>query len=238
MKVYAYCRVSTARQSLSRQIENVSEAYPNAKIYADKWTGSTMDRPNWNVLYKIVKPGDMIVFDSVSRMSRNAEEGAREYIELYNKGVELKFLNEPQIDTSVYRETLKQAVPLTGTDVDCILKGINEYMMILATKQIIIAFEQAEKEREDICKRVKDGMRAAKNKALEQGIDKKYGAVPGKTLTTKKAVVAMDVIQRHSRDFDGTLNDADCQKLAGVSRNSFYKYKRQLAESGWSKQGK
>lgn len=230
MKTYAYCRVSTARQSLARQIENVTKAYPDAKIYADKWTGSTMDRPNWNTLYKIVKPGDMIVFDSVSRMSRNAEEGAREYIELYNRGVELKFLNEPQIDTSVYRETIKQAVPLTGTDVDCILMGVNEYMIILAKKQIIIAFEQAQKEREDICKRVKDGMRAAKNKAAEEGRELTYGAIPGKKLTTKKAVLAMDAIRTHSRDFGGTLNDAECMKLAGVSRNSFYKYKRQIAE--------
>lgn len=230
MKTYAYCRVSTKRQSLARQIENISKVYPQAKIYSDKWTGKTLDRPNWNVLYRLVKPGDLIVFDSVSRLSRDAESGAALYMELYDKGVNLKFLNEPHVDTEVYRSAAKQAVPMTGTDVDCILKGVNEYMMILAKRQIVIAFEQAQKEREDICKRVKDGMRSAKKIAAENGEVKSYGAVRGKKLTTKKSVAAKDIIKKHSKDFNGTLNDSECQKLAGISRNSFYKYKRELTE--------
>lgn len=228
MKTYAYCRVSTERQSLARQIENISKAYPKAKIYSDKWTGKTLDRPNWNILYKLVKPGDVIIFDSVSRLSRDAESGAALYMELYDKGVDLKFLNEPHVDTEVYRSAAKQAVPMTGTDVDCILKGVNEYMMILAKRQIVIAFQQAQKERDDICKRVKDGMSAAKKKAAENGEEKTYGAVPGRKLNVKKATAAKEIIKKHSKDFNGTLNDGECQKLAGISRNSFYKYKREL----------
>lgn len=231
MKTYAYCRVSTARQSLARQIENVTKVYPDAKIYADKWTGSTMDRPNWNILYRIVKPGDLIVFDSVSRLSRDAESGAALYMELYEKGVELKFLNEPDIDTSEYRQAEKECIQSVGNEIaDLYIEATNKVLKILAMRHVISRFEQAEKERQDICKRVKDGMRAKKKKALEEGVELNWGAIPGKKLTTKKAVLAMDVISRHSRDFGGTLNDADCMKLAGVSRNSFYKYKRQIAE--------
>ena len=232
-KTFGYCRVSTERQSLARQIENVSKAYPQAIIYSDKWTGSTMERPNWQKLYKMVKPGDTIVLDSVSRMSRDAESGAALYMELYEKGINLVFLNEPHINTATYSEARKRAVPMTGTAVDKILAGINEYLKELAAEQIKIAFDQAEKERQDICKRVKDGMKAAQHKAAERGEEKKYGAVPGKKLTTKKSVSAKEVIKEHSKEFGGSLDDADCMKLAGCSRNSFYKYKKELkAESG------
>jgi len=82
--VYAYCRVSTKMQKLQRQIDNIKAAYPeisSSSYYMDSFTGRTMDRPEWNKLYKRLKAGDMVVFDSVSRMSRNAVEGA----ELYEK---------------------------------------------------------------------------------------------------------------------------------------------------------
>ena len=104
--------------------------------------------------------------------------------------------------------------------------------MILAKRQIEIAFEQAEKERKDICKRVKEGMCSKKEKAAANGITVTYGAKQGVKLTTKKSIAAKDIIIKHSKDFNGTLNDSDCCKLAGISRNTFYKYKSELkAES-------
>lgn len=231
MKTYAYCRVSTERQSLARQIENVTKAYPKAKIYSDKWTGKTLDRPNWNILNRIVKPGDLIVFDSVSRLSRDAESGAALYMELYERGVELKFLNEPHIDTSEYRAAASESVQFVGNEIaDTYIEATNKVLKILARRQVVSAFEQAQKERDDIAKRVKDGMRAAAIKAAESGGEKTYGAIPGKKLTTKKSITAKEIIRSHSRNFGGTLNDAECQKLAGISRNSFYKYKKELME--------
>ncbi len=231
MKTYAYCRVSTQRQSLARQIENVTKVYPKAKIYTDKWTGKTMDRPNWNILYRLVKPGDLIVFDSVSRLSRDAESGAALYMELYERGIELKFLNEPHIDTSEYRQAANESVQLVGNEIaDLYIEATNKVLKILARRQVVAAFEQAQKERDDIAKRVKDGMRAAVIKAAEHGEDKKYGAVEGKKLTTKKSIYAMDAIRTHSKDFGGSLNDSDCMVLAKCSRNSYYKYKAAIRE--------
>lgn len=37
-------------------------------------------------------------------------------------------------------------------------------------------------------------------------------------------------IQKYSKDFMGTLADAECMKLAGVARNTFYKYKREILQ--------
>lgn len=114
--------------------------------------------------------GDTIVFDSVSRMSRNAQEGFEIYEELYSRGVDLVFLKEPHINTETYKTALENNIKLTGTNVDFILEGINKYLFSLAK----------------------------------------------------------EIIQKHSKDFSGTLSDAEVMKLAGISRNSYYKYKREL----------
>ena len=50
-----------------------------------------MDRPVWSKLYSKLKKGDVVVFDEVSRMSRNAEEGFKVYHELFEKGCQLVF---------------------------------------------------------------------------------------------------------------------------------------------------
>ena len=116
--------------------------YANAVIVTEIYTGTKQDRPEWNKLYKKVKPGDSIIFDSVSRMSRNAEEGFNLYETLYNKNVELMFLKEPHINTGTYKNALQNNVSLTGTNVDYILEGVNKYLMALAKEQIKLAFKR------------------------------------------------------------------------------------------------
>ena len=96
---YAYCRVSTKHQRIARQITNITELYPSAKIIKEFYTGTRQDRPNWTSLINQIKTGDTIIFDSVSRMSRNAAEGFKDYKMLYESGVNLIFLNEPLINT-------------------------------------------------------------------------------------------------------------------------------------------
>lgn len=77
MKLYAYVRVSTTKQSLQQQIDNIMSTdngiCAGATFFSDKYTGSTLDRPAWLRLCKRLQPGDTVVFDSVSRMSRDAE---------------------------------------------------------------------------------------------------------------------------------------------------------------------
>lgn len=233
MALYAYCRVSTQRQKLKRQIENIKAAnngaYESALFFTDKYTGSTLDRPEWNRLYKQLKPGDTVVFDSVSRLTRDAESGAALYQELYEKEINLIFLNEPHCNTDCYRKAAEASIQLTGNEIaDIYVEATNRVLMLLAKRQIAIAFEQAEKERLDICQRVKDGMRAARSAAAEQGVEKRYGLAQGTKLTTRKSIAAKEVILKHSKDFNGTLDDPDVMKLAGVSRNSYYKYKGEL----------
>ena len=223
MSTYGYCRISTKKQSIERQIRNIKAAYPEAVMVEEVYTGTKVaGRDKWNKLVKQIIKGDTIVFDSVSRMSRNAEEGFELYEELYNKGVELVFLKEPHINTSTYKQAIDSNIKLTGTNVDYILEGVNKYLLALAKEQIRLAFEQAEKEVQDLRQRTKEGIETAR---LE---GKQIGRAEGTRLQTKKSIAAKADIKKFSKDFDGTLEDADVIRLTGISRNTYYKYKREL----------
>ncbi|MBR5220054.1 MAG: recombinase family protein [Clostridia bacterium] len=99
MAIYGYCRISQKKQNIERQVRNILNAYPTAIIIREAYTGrKIVGRKEWEKIYRTVKPGDLIVFDSVSRFSRNAEEGFELYQDLYYKSVDLVFLKEPQIN--------------------------------------------------------------------------------------------------------------------------------------------
>ena len=221
-KTYGYARISRPQQSIDRQIRNIKAEYPSAVIIQEAFTGTKMDRPEWSKLFKKVRSGDTIVFDSVSRMSRNADEGVQIYFELYENGVQLIFLKEHYIDTAVYAENMRDKIELQGTDEDEIFKGLNNYFRKMAERQIRIAFEQAEKEVEDLHQRTREGIETARLNG------KQIGQRPGNKLHIKKKAPSMEKIRKYSRDFDGSLPDAEVMKLVGLSRNTYYKYKREL----------
>ena len=223
--IYGYCRISRAKQSIERQIRNIKAVYPEAVIIEEVFTRTRIDRKEWNKLTSKVKCGDTIVFDSVSRMSGNAEEGFTAYEELYNSGINLVFLKEPHINTDTYKQALQNNVALTGGTVDYILEGVNKYLLALAKEQIRLAFQQSEKEVEDLHQRTREGLITAKLNG------KQVGQKQGAKLTTKKSIAAKEVIAKHSKDFNGTLSDIDVMKLTGLSRNTYYKYKAEMKEA-------
>lgn len=224
--IYGYARISRPTQNIERQIRNITEYEPNAKIITEAYTGTTQERPEWCRLLKRLKADDTIIFDSVSRMSRNAEEGIEEYERLYNEGVNLVFLKEHQIDTQTYRSAIHQQLEMTGNEIaDEFIKAINNVLMILARKQIYLSFEQAQKEVDDLHKRTSEGIKTAKLRG------KQVGRPAGASIVSQKSVTAKQIILQHSKDFGGTLNDTEVIKLIGnISRNTYYKYKKELKE--------
>lgn len=116
-------------------------------------------------------------------------------------------------------------IELQGTDEDEIFKDLNNYFRKLAEKQIRIAFDQAEKEVQDLHQRTKEGIQTAKLNG------KQIGQRKGNKLTIKKAAPAKEIILKHSKSFNGTLSDIECIKLTGLSKNTYYKYKAELKET-------
>lgn len=230
MAKYGYVRVSTQRQKFDRQITNILSICPTAIIKSEKYTGTTTNRPEWEKLKKVIREGDTIIFDSVSRMSRNADEGFADYQELFNMGITLEFIKEPHINSEVYKQSITKALNVdvsTGNEaVDEYFAGnmelINRLLMKLAQQQIKLAFEQAEKEVTDLHQRISEGMRESMSKGTQIGLTK------GTTLTTKKSLDCKKIISTHAKAFGGSLSDEEVIKLCGCSRNSYYKYKKEL----------
>lgn len=170
--LYGVVRISTGRQNMERQIRNILEKYPTATIIKETYTGTKLEgRKEFENLLKILKAGDTLVFDSVSRMSRNAEEGFALYQDLYNKGINLIFLKESHINTSVYKEALetKQINIKIQTDnatmnefTNALLDIINNLLMNLVKGQIKSAFEDAENEVKRLKQRTKEGLITAR----------------------------------------------------------------------------
>lgn len=262
MKIYGYVRVSTLEQNKERQIQNIQKEYPKAVIMSEEFTGKTMDRPVWSKLYPKLKKGDVVVFDEVSRMSRNAEEGFKTYQELFEKGINLIFLKEPYLNTDVFSGQIQRATVKTGKDY--LDQGLKIILMGVAEEQIKIAFAQSQAETDLRAQRAGEGIAEAKkhNEELEVLYPDTYkdhpeysqiGREKGDKLTIKKAEPIKELIRKYSRDFDGTLSDMELlgvlstktvkipnKKRSGkveereisakLSRNTLYKYKKEMRE--------
>lgn len=233
--LFGYCRISSKAQNIERQIRNILVAFPTAKIFQETFTGTKLQgRKELDKLLQTVRPGDTIIFDSVSRMSRNAEEGCALYEDLFQHDVNLIFLKEPHINTDVYRQAIQHRIRIvcqtgnlaTDAFIKSILDALNQYSIDLAMEQIRLAFQQAEKEVADLHQRTKEGIETARR------YGKQIGQKKGAKLHVKKADAAKRIIQKHSKAFGGSLSDADCQRLANISRNTYYKYKAELATEG------
>ena len=192
-KIYGYARVSTKNQRLDRQIKNIEDYCKDKKIeqiYREKYTGTKMGRPQFQKLLAVVCTGDTIIFDSVSRMSRSADEGYDLYMQLLQEGIDLIFIKE----------------------------------------KIRIAFEQAEKEVQDLHVRISEGIRTTQrlNESLPEMQRKQIGQKKGATFETKKAKIMKERIQKMAKDFDGSMKDKEVIEILGISRNTYYKYKKEL----------
>ena len=222
--IYGYARISTNKQSIERQVKNLKEYNPDINIIKEIYTGTkTEERKAYQSLKRRLKSGDTLVFDSVSRMSRNAEEGIKEYFNLYKKGINLIFLKERYVDTDVYKKAIAKQIEKTGHKItDILINALGEVLEELAKEQINKAFEQSEKEVEDLRQRTKEALKVLHDNGVI------LGRKVGTKLNTQKSLKAKEGIMQLSKDFNGNLKDIEVMKYLDISRNSFYKYKREL----------
>lgn len=213
-KIFGYCRVSTIKQNIERQIRNLKEKYPDIIILQEEYTGRTINRPQYILLKQIVNSGDKIVFDSVSRMSRNAEEGYTDYMEFWNKNIHLEFLNEPYLNTELFNSQLKGLDFNIKTDetFEPLIEGIKHTLKNIIKKQIKIGFEQSEKEVLDLSERTKQGLITAR--------------LNGKTLGRPKRQVPEGIIQDIKDNYINSRKKSvkDFLETYKISKSTFYNY--------------
>ncbi|MGB6128859.1 MAG: recombinase family protein [Psychrilyobacter sp.] len=218
--IYGYVRISTKKQSLERQIINIIKFEKNAKIIKEIYTGTSTNRKNFLQLLNKVKSNDTIIFDSVSRMSRSAKDGIEIYERLMDEGVNLIFLKEGYINTDIYNSQLEtyKNIDTKEKDLKPLFEGIRETLKNLARKQIKVAFDQSEKEVEDMRCRTKEAL----------AVKKSQGVILGRPLNskkpTKKFLEAKKIIEVHHKKFGGNLKNIEVARLCNISDRSFYKY--------------
>lgn len=232
--IVGYCRISTPQQRITRQVENLKAVYPDIVIIQETYSGKTENRPKWQKLLRQCRAGivSKLVFDEVSRFSRNAEEAIKEYKELYNLGIELEFLKEPHINSSVYRQASNRQIDIDTTTMDddtanlinTVVSGLNDYLFAVAEKQIFLAFNHAQKERELLSQRTSEGLKQAKL------MGSKVGRQKGEKIETRKKKKAMRIIRHHYELLGGTLSATECYKIANITKSTFYRYLNEMRE--------
>ena len=98
MKI-GYARVSTLSQDLETQIEMLNQAGAE-KIYADKWTGTSSHRPEFDKLKQKLRYGDELIVTKLDRVSRSVTQGAEFIDELLQEGVTVNILNLGKLDNT------------------------------------------------------------------------------------------------------------------------------------------
>lgn len=206
VKTFAYIRVSSKDQNEARQVDTMLELGVHERdIYIDKLSGRDTERPQYQALKAVVRPGDTIIFDSITRMSRNMTDIKNEYDSFKQTGVLLKFVNEPMLNT----ETINQD--------DTMQRAVSDIILTLLS-----AF--AEKERDDIRKRQAEGIASARKRGQHLGRPR----IGYDTLDDQQRALFHDEYKRWK---DGQQTAVQTFKNVGLTKSTFYKVVREYEEA-------
>lgn len=88
MTRYGYARVSTLKQDLTEQIDEISsKGVDKQNIFAEKMTGTKSNRPAWIHLMNTVQSGDEILVTKLDRLGRSLQVILKEIDQLTTKNV-------------------------------------------------------------------------------------------------------------------------------------------------------
>lgn len=187
---YGYVRVSSTDQNEDRQLAVMSELeISEGNIFVDKQSGKDFERRQYKRLVKRLRAGDLVCILSIDRLGRNYEEIQTQWrILTKDIGADIFVADMPLLDT-------RNGKDLLGTFIaDLVLQ--------------ILSFA-AENERENIKKRQKQGIAAAKARGVSFGRPKR--SVP-------------DSFYEHISEWEnGFIKTSEMLRLTGLSKTTFYR---------------
>ena len=188
MKI-GYARVSTVDQNEARQMEALREDGVD-RIYMDKKSGKDFNRPEYQKMISELHKGDVLVIHSIDRLGRNYEEIITEWRKI-TKEIEADIIVQdmPLLNTSQNKD-------LTGTLIADIVLQLLSYV--------------AQRERENIRQRQKEGIAIAKARGKYKGRAKKE--IDKKLFEDTK-----------TRWQNGEITKIQFAEIIGVSRGTLYK---------------
>ena len=129
MTVYGYARVSSAKQikgnSLEDQVAQLNKAGAE-KIYAEQFTGTKMDRPEFDKVLSVLADGDTLIVTKLDRFARNAADGYKTIKSLMDRGISVNVMNMGLVnDTPVGRLMLQVLLAFAEFERDMIVERTN-----------------------------------------------------------------------------------------------------------------
>jgi DNA invertase Pin-like site-specific DNA recombinase len=149
-ELFGYVRVSMKDQNVDRQLIALEPfGIPPQNIYIDKKSGKNFERPRYKSLLRKLRAGDLLYIKSIDRLGRDYAEIIEQWRYLTReKGVDIKVLDMPMLDTTYCKDLL-------GTFIaDLVLQ--------------VLSFA-AQLERENLLQRQAEGIAAAKAKGVVFG---------------------------------------------------------------------
>jgi DNA invertase Pin-like site-specific DNA recombinase len=193
--VYAYLRVSTKEQNLDRQIDEVRKSgiHIDRECHEMQSGKDFKSRRVYQKLKKRLTWGDTLVICSIDRLGRNYEEILKEWKEITNKGVDIQVLDMPILNT-------KNGVEgLDGKFISNLVLQILAYV--------------AQKEREKIKERQRQGIDSAMAKGVRFGRPKKE--------LPENYELVVEQYRNHE------ITNMQAVKMLGISRANFFRLLKQ-----------
>lgn len=154
---YAYVRVSTKEQNEARQLKCL-EKYSVDKIYSEKISGATMDRPKLKEMLRELKYGDTIYIADFSRLARST----------YDLLTMIKFFEANGVNLVSEKEKLDMSTP-QGKLILTILAAVYEFEREISKERQSEGIEIAKREgRYKNCGRKKKGLSKETRELVEQ----------------------------------------------------------------------
>lgn len=200
-RIYGYARVSSKDQNLDRQTEELQKYYKNIILFTDKTSGKDFIRKEYEILKRIVGPGDTIVVKEMDRLGRN-KEGIKEELEYFaKKDVRVVILD----------------IPTTTMDIGNMEDGIAKEMLKMINNVLIeVLSTMAEQERKKIKQRQAEGIAIAKAK--------------GKHLGRPAAKYPDNWKQIYTRWQNREIKAVEAMELLGLKKSTFYKLVKKYKE--------
>lgn len=213
---FSYMRISTREEremqrynrqekALEKYVQEHGIELKDVCQFRDDISGKSFEnRAEWNRMERLVQPGDTIIFKDITRFTREAENGYKKYMELLNNNINLIFIDNPTIST----DYIKTMMGIAQRQENRIAKkSLNDTIELL----ILVELDRAEREREIIVQRIRDGLKAS---------NKKAGRKPGQLDKLTEELRADIVLYLADR----SIKAVDLMKKHNISRNTLKKY--------------
>lgn len=198
--IYGYIRVSTKDQNEQRQLHKMLERGVEARrIFVDKASGRNFDRPQYQLLRKILSQGDIVYIDALDRMGRNYDEVISEwkYITRELQADIIVLENETLFDSRKFRE-------------------MGDMGRLMEDQFLSLLSYVADQERKKIRQRQAEGIALAKSQGKHLGR-------PQFNLSTLNSKQLLIIEETHPKWKNREISGVKFMELVKLKKNTFYK---------------